>query len=235
MPNDQVAGAIQQIEIVMAECESLLERIKGFSPPDEKGIYPETFRLIATPMLYSAWERCFTLCHAIAFRLIRDVTAKACDLDAPQRGIWLLNSPFYRSLVDQLRRDYVFTRTGKGEYSLLCEFLPKLDDWLNNGLDQALNIDDLVMTFSNVNPCVVELNAQAIGIANFTQFKELKTGLLHDLVGARNDIGHGASIEPPTNERFTILLDFTETLVKKYFAVFIQWLETTFADNEQTE
>ena len=35
--------------------------------------YPETYRLLATSMLYLVWERCFTLCHAIGLRLLRDL------------------------------------------------------------------------------------------------------------------------------------------------------------------
>lgn len=229
MTNYQIVDSIKEIENVKEQCEALLNRIKSFSPPDEKGQYHDTFRLIATPMLYSAWERCFTLCHAIALRLIRDVTAKACDLSAPLRAVWLLKSPFYRRLVDNLRKEYA-TAIDKGEFALLCEFLPKLDEWLINGLDRALDTDALVMTFSNVNPDVVKLNARAIGISDFLEFKELKLGRLHDLVGARNDIGHGGIIEPPANERFKSLLDFTEKLVRGYCCVFIKWIEVNFED-----
>jgi hypothetical protein len=69
------------------------------------------------------------------------------------------------------------------------------------------------MTFSNVNPDVVEINAMAIGIDEFPQFKNLKLGRLHDLVGQRNDIGHGAVIKPPSNDTFIDLWEFTENLV----------------------
>jgi hypothetical protein len=98
-----------------------------------------------------------------------------------------------------------------------------------NGLDQTINTDDLVMTFSNVNPDVVDLNARAIGIADFPKFKSLKLGRLHDLVGQRNDIGHGAIIEPPANGTFISLLEFTENLVKDYCDVFISWMQDNFA------
>ncbi|MGO9572476.1 MAG: MAE_28990/MAE_18760 family HEPN-like nuclease [Desulfomonilaceae bacterium] len=235
MTNNQSASAIQQIESVKEECENLLERIKIFSPPDEKGNYPETFRLIATPMLYSAWERCFTLCHAITLRLIRDVTVTTSSLSAPLRTIWLLKSHFYRSLVDRLRTITDSTKIKKGEFSILCEFLPKLDDWLLNELDMTIDTGDLVMTFSNVNPDVVEINAHAIGIADFTQFKELRLGRLHDLVGQRNDIGHGAIIEPPTNDGFISLLEFTEKLVEDYCNVFIGWIQSKFPENPENQ
>lgn len=228
MANSHVASAIQQIEALKAECQDILEKIKTFSPPDTKGHYPDIFRLIATPMLYSTWERCFTLCHAIALRLIRDVTVTTSALSAPQRSIWLLRSPFYRSLVDRLRNSTSSLKISKGEFSLLCDFFPALDNWLLSGLDQTINTDDLVMTFSNVNPDVVDLNARAIGISDFPKFKALKLGRLNDLVGQRNGIGHGAIIEPPANGIFTSLLEFTENLVQDYCDAFISWMESQF-------
>ena len=80
------------------------------------------------------------------------------------------------------------------------------------------------MTFSNVNPDVVELNAQAIGLAAYPAFKALKLGRLHDLVGSRNDIGHGARIEPPSNQQFIDLWQFTEELIRDYCEVFKSWM-----------
>lgn len=239
MANNPVAIAIEQIENVKEECRKLQERIRNFSPPDEHGHYSDTFRLIATPMLYSIWERCFTICHAVALRLIRDVTTTAGALAAEQRAVWLLKSPFYNSLVDKLRdagrpradTETMKAKTKKGEFSILCEFLPELDAWLCAGLNTAINTDELVMKSSNVNPEVVGLNARSIGIDGFDRFKALKFGRLHDLVGQRNGIGHGAIIEPPSNDAFKGLFDFTENLVKDYCAVFIEWIESTFPED----
>ena len=98
------------------------------------------------------------------------------------------------------------------------------------GLDIAINTDDLVMTFSNVNPDVVELNARSIGLDDFERFRDLRLGRLHDLVGQRNDIGHGAIIDPPANDTFKDLLQFTEKLIEDYCAVFIEWIQNTFPD-----
>jgi hypothetical protein len=244
MADSPVGIAIQQIEKVKTECDDLLKRIIAFSPADKDGHYPDTFRLIATPMLYSVWERCFTLCHAITLRLIRDVTSTASALSAQQRAVWLLKSPFYNSLVDRLRnpgrpRDAAASvdmrpKTKKGEFIIMSEFLSQFDNWLLNGLDQAINTDDLVMKFSNVNPDVVELNARAIGITNFKKFGQLKLGQLNDLVGQRNDIGHGANIDPPTNNTFKGLLQFTEKLVEDYCTVFIEWIQSSFPDTQNT-
>jgi hypothetical protein len=244
MADSSVGIAIQQINKVKTECGDLLERITAFSPPDARGHYPDTFRLIATPMLYSVWERCFTLCHAIALRLIRDVTSTASTLSPQQRAIWLLKSSCYDRLVDRLRRPdrprdgaalaHVRARTQKGEFSITCEFLSDFDKWLLNGLDEGINTDDLVMTFSNVNPDVVKLNGRAIGISDFEKFEQLQLGRLHDLVGQRNGIGHGAIIEPPKNDTFKDLLEFTEKLIEDYCSIFIEWINSSFPDTQDT-
>jgi len=91
------------------------------------------------------------------------------------------------------------------------------------------------MTFSNVNQDVVEINASAIGIAEFPPFKEIKFGRLHDLVGRRNEIGHGAIINAPPNENFVELWDFTESLIISYCDAFTSWMRFTFAEEEFQE
>ncbi len=85
------------------------------------------------------------------------------------------------------------------------------------------------MTFSNVNPEVVELNAEALGIATFAGFASIKFGRLHSLVGLRNNIGHGGTIAPPANSEFTDLLAFTEQLIETYSETFKSWLLVRFA------
>lgn len=236
MGNPHIGCALQQIETVRSECLNLLKEIKDFSPPDEKGHYPSPFRLIATPMLYSAWERCFLTCHAVALRLIRDTSTTTNSLSAPLRSIWLLKTPFYKRLVDKVRNagpssdeDKINRRIQKGDFNALCDFLPEFDKWLISKLDYALNTDELVMTFSNVNPDVVDINARSIGIDGFQKFKDLKLGRLHDLVGQRNDIGHGGIISPPSNETFKSLFEFTENLISDYCDVFIAWMQMHFA------
>lgn len=228
--NNPVADALQQIDITKGECIGLLDRLKTFS--DEHNKYPDTFRLTATPMLYSIWERCFTLCHAIALRLIRDMTEKANDLDPIQRSVWLVQTDFCKSMMSRTRDGFASDtkKITKGVFSLLCEFLPRLDEWQLDELDHSIPTDTLVMTFSNVNPDVVEINALAIGIAEFPQFRNLKLGRLHDLVGQRNGIGHGAVINPPSNDVFLDLLAFTENLVRDYCTVFSEWIAARFPE-----
>jgi hypothetical protein len=98
--------------------------------------------------------------------------------------------------------------------------------WSNQGLDRSIETSDLVMRFSNVNQEVVEINAAAIGLVKCAAFQRLKLGRLHDLVGRRNEIGHGAIIEPPPNEQFRDLWDFTEALIVEYCNTFTDWMRS---------
>jgi len=102
-------------------------------------------------------------------------------------------------------------------------------------IDSSIETDELVMRFSNVNEDVVEINASAIGIAEFPHFQKIKFGRLHDLVGRRNEIGHGAIINAPPNENFVDLWEFTERLIVAYCDVFITWMQSTFTEEDSKE
>jgi hypothetical protein len=84
------------------------------------------------------------------------------------------------------------------------------------------------MTFSNVNEEVVNLNAQAIGIHSFPAFAAIGFGRLHDLVGRRNEIGHGSIVRPPSNADFVDLWTYAEGLINVYSETFKSWLLVRF-------
>ena len=108
--------------------------------------------------------------------------------------------------------------------------VPWITRWLaSSPLDANVDADSLVMTFSNVNPDVVQLNAEALGMATFTDFVAIKFGRLHSLVGLRNNIGHGGTLAPPANSEFTDLWGFTEQLIEDYSETFKSWLLVRFA------
>jgi hypothetical protein len=238
MASSIVARSVQEIDHTKTECLALLKKLKEFYPISEGDQYPDTYRLLVTPMLYSAWERCFTLCHAIGLRLIRDFAANPQALSTSTRAVWLIRTPFFQSLASRLQvqsQQQEERRPQRGQFSALCEFLISFEKWLANALDPSIVTDELVMRFSNVTQDVVEMNATAIGIADFPRFKEIKFGRLHDLVGRRNEIGHGAIISAPPNENFVDLWNFTERLIISYCEVFTAWMEFTFIEEDFDE
>lgn len=238
MASDYVASALQQIASTKTECLGLLRQLREFSPPDEKGRYHDTFRLMATPMLYSAWERCFTLCHAITLRLIRDTAKTAHALDAPLKAAWLQQEGFYQSFIAQLRKQEGSedpAKPKKGNFEALCAFITKLDGWSGTALNESIETEKLVMTFSNVNGEVVKMNARVIGISEHDGFKQIRLEQLHELVGRRNDIGHGGTVKAPENPDFDRLLGFTEGLITSYCDAFVSWIGSTFNSDTQSE
>ncbi|WP_374675996.1 hypothetical protein [Ideonella sp.] len=225
-----LADAQKEIEANRVECLSLLKRMGDFHTPAEGEPYDPTFRLIATPMLYSAWERCFSLCHEVALRLVRDNTPHPMALPCSTRAVWLLHTPFYKSMADKLKTQVSDSeRPKRGQFASLCDFLAELDAWSTKALDPTVSTESMVMTMSNVNPDVVEINAKAIGLYDTPLFQSLRLGKLHDLVGRRNEIGHGGVIEPPSNETFVELWAFTQQMIDAYCAAVSCWMSAAFA------
>lgn len=227
--------ALAEIQHARNECLELIQQLERFCPPNAAGEYPPTFRLIATPMLYSAWERCFTLCNSVALRLIREQTSHAEKLPPNGRALWLQAAAFFKSFSSKVYNapdlsDAADNKRGSkpSRFRALGDFLKELDAWSARPLDPGLATDELVMTFSNVNPKVVELNADAVGISAFPKFQQLKLGRLNDLVGRRNDIGHGAIIRPPDNSDFCDLKQFTIDTVTAYCNIHTDWLTSEF-------
>ena len=136
---------------------------------------------------------------------------------------------FYQSFVAKLRNQSSYkeegSRTKNSQFNALCDFMKDLDAWSVQRLDTTIT-EGLVMTSSNVNPHVVQMNAAAIGIADFPYFKELELGFLHDLVGKRNGIGHGAIIQPPGDREFRELWTLTESLIADYCDMFVRWMQS---------
>lgn len=232
----KLENALAEIETNRTECLGILQRMRAFHVPAEGEPFDPTFRLIATPMLYSVWERCFTLCHEVSLRLVRDTAPHPMALASTTRAVWLMHTPFYQSMVDKLKSHTAVPadeRPKKGHFASLCEFLKELETWSSKAIDQNIVTGDLVMTMSNVNPDVVQINARAIGLDETAPFAALKLGKLHDLVGRRNDIGHGAVIEPPSNDNFLELWSFTESLINDYSAAVSDWMKERFGKSAE--
>jgi len=140
MATSDVAPAVEEIEHVKKECLDLLEKLREFRPISDGEQYPETYRLLITPMLYSAWERCFTLCHAIGLRLLRDFAVNPRALATSTRAVWLVRTPFFQSLVSRLQiqpSPQEERRPKKGQFSAVCEFLVSLDRWFVDAIDPS--------------------------------------------------------------------------------------------------
>lgn len=226
-----VADVIDEIAEVKSGCIGLFDSMRGLCALDAEGHYPDTFRLMAIPMIYAVWERCFSLCHAVALKRLCEVRERTSALAPFQRALWLQRQPFYASYLDKIRRLEPAKRgVNKGEFGALCGLLKDLDDWSQTDIDLTVDMIDLVMTFSNVNPDVVKINALALGISEHASFKAIELGRLNDLVGRRNDIGHGGMVTPPGKREFKELWEFVESLIRSYCDAFEDWIRHEMGD-----
>lgn len=219
------------------ECLATLARIRVLV--GEVTSDSEMLRLMATPMLYSVWERVFSLCTSICLRVIQREYERAAECPASARAFWLRKADFFKSFVSSVRdlmelerEDSAFQQSGgfkkkisKGAFNLSVEVLSKLDDWHNKPLDHKSGCEDLVITYSNVNDSVVTTNAEAIGLAELNAYKSLDLTKLGQLVGIRNGIGHGASLIPPGPRELGELIDYSEALVTQYVNVTSEWID----------
>ncbi|WP_417251928.1 MAE_28990/MAE_18760 family HEPN-like nuclease [Castellaniella sp.] len=219
------------------ECLATLTRIRALV--EEKTSDPEMLRLMATPMLYSVWERVFSLCTSTCLRVIENEYERAAECPASARAFWLRKASFFKSFVSSVRdlmelerEDSVFQQSSgfkkkinKGAFNLSIEVLSRLDEWHQNPLSHKSGCEDLVITYSNVNDSVVATNAEAIGLVALDAYKSLDLTKLGALVGIRNGIGHGASLIPPGPRELSELIDYSENLVTQYVNITTEWID----------
>jgi hypothetical protein len=227
--NISMADAVEEIRQVKSDCLDLLSKLRGLCPPGGDGVYPEMFRLMAVPMLYAAWERCFTLCHSIGLRRVRAIHRSYGALPTVQRALWLQQQGFYKSYLSRVRSgDYSLggsQRHSRGAFDALSQFLEELESWTGQEVESNTATQALVMTFSNINPDVVRMNLRPLGPTAGWVFEGVDLERLHELVSRRNDIGHGGIVAPPGNREFTELWTYVETLIGSYCTAFAGWIE----------
>jgi hypothetical protein len=226
--------AIEQIDFLRDDCKRLLDEMFAICPADSDGHYPSAFRIVATPFLYAVWERCFRTSFGIMAMVVRQEASHPAVMSFEQATLWLQRESFVTSFIAKLHSrtsnlDGTPTRKSinSGSYRTLVEFLSNLIGWHNHKLQNIPLDSDLVMTFSNVNVAVLDANAQAIGLSLLPEFVEFRKciGRLDDLVGRRNDIGHGTLASPPGAREFKALSELvSDLLVSKFCEVVQTWI-----------
>lgn len=235
--HEQLDAFVAEIdELVTVECVPLLDKIGSLCR--QYGRQHNEIRLMALPMLYSVWERVFSISTAICLRIVRDSYPKAADCPSAVRALWLRKAGFYKGFVDSVRdileldrEDSVLERTrklntkiNKGSYKLSSKMLEELDSWHSRPLDRSVNLSDILMTYSNVNDGVVALNAEIIGLKEVGAYESVDLGRLGSLVARRNGIGHGAILDAPGERELLELLDYTKDVVINYSLTVKEWI-----------
>ena len=226
--------AIDQIDYLRKDCQKLISEMFLLCAADANGHFPPAFRLVATPFLYAVWERCFRTSFGVMAMVIRSNSANPSKMSYEQAALWLQKEPFLTSFTDKIRQrtpdlDSALSRKAvtSSAYKNLVEFLGKLISWHGQSLQNVPADTDLVMTFSNVNLAVLEVNAEATGLSKLVEFEAFRrrAGRLDDLVGRRNDIGHGTLATPPGPREFNDLAELVnKVLIQEFCELSQTWI-----------
>jgi hypothetical protein len=226
--------ALDQIDFLKADCNKLIADMFALCPVDANGEHPSAFRMIATPFLYAVWERCFCTSFGIMTMVVSHQHTTPAAMSPNQAALWLQKEPFLNSFFDKIRKRTPELDQGNNRkivtqsaYNALVDFVKNLLHWHSGQIKNTQNDGDLVMTFSNVNGTVLDLNAEAIGLAQLPEFINFrrKVGRLDDLVGRRNDISHGTMARPPGHREFDDLSNLVrDILIKEYCEVIQTWI-----------
>lgn len=226
--------AIDELDFLKADCNTLITEMYAICTPDQNGDYPAAFRMVATPFLYAVWERCFSTSFGIMAKFIRETHQYPAIMSANQAALWLQKEPFLQSFIDRIRQrppeseKEIARRTlNQGAYKTLVSFMTSMVTWYSERNHSGTDDGELVMTFSNINAAVLDLNAEAIGLSEIQEFKDFrkKVGRLDDLVGRRNDIAHGTLARPPGSREFTELGELVKNiLINEYCEVVQTWI-----------
>lgn len=217
MPNANLA--IKQIDAVENECNQMLQDIQALCPADSAGNRPDIFRLMAVPMIYSAWERAFRITTAVAIRFSVESVPTAGQLAPEQRALVLQKEPFFQSFMEKSKSSKGVRGPRKSEFEALSEFLAKFEKWAQSKTGTGIDPEEYVMTFSNVDHLVLRLHERVLGVGptiEKTSGQPLDLAPLGELLNRRNDISHGGSIQPPGERNLNSLFIFTETLITSY-------------------
>lgn len=231
---------IAELSQTKNDCEKVLDKmfniIRVLEQSDDGEALVDDFRSMAVPMIYSAWESHFTSSIAICFRALKDLDKLAHNHSPNIRSVWLQQENFFTKYIDMVKNVYdidahktlsdkmsnMKKKVKKGHYKLTTEVLVCIDQFNNSALDKTVNVDDLVMTFSNVNKTVTEMNMEVVGLdSNSIDLSQLDT-----LVGLRNALGHGQFSTRVGDRKFTELVTYTKNLIIDLFEEVKLWLDS---------
>ncbi|SCZ57065.1 MAE_28990/MAE_18760 family HEPN-like nuclease [Thiohalomonas denitrificans] len=195
-------------------------------------------RLAAIPIYYAAWEKFFKDATTTCLKAIHAANSSASRAPAETRAVWLLKEKEFSKFVDTLRSiiDMSFEeserqkqknfgrRLSKGLTNNTVSILKWLDEWNSNKLPHHSDLSELVLTFSNVNEKVVDINCRLLGINSSKDYKEDKFSGLNTLLGTRNSIAHGSNTSAPGIRQTKELSKIALAAVDNYSNVTTDWL-----------
>lgn len=181
--------------------------------------------LMAIPVIYAAWEGFFRISCSICLRRKCQLGKKSKRYEFDYSTLWLQKESFVTSFLDTLVSGMSLGRAQKklnqGQFSAISKFSRSLADWHERPLNHLADFDKLVMTHSNVNKEVAQLNAAIIGV----DVAEVDFSRIDELLNRRNEIAHGGIVTYPTENTVIDLIRYTKKLITGFNGCIGRWLE----------
>jgi hypothetical protein len=186
----------------------------------------EFLYLMAVPVIYAAWEGYFRLSCSICLRRKCYRGKKSKCYESSYSTLWLQKETFVASflqgLVASMQLGRVQKKIGNGQFNAISKFSSNLGNWREQPLDHLTDFDKLVMTHSNVNKEVTEINSKIIGLnldlVNFSRIDEL--------LNRRNEIAHGGIRNSIGEDDVKNLIDYTKELIAGFHGAVDTWLHS---------
>ncbi|CAM8571802.1 MAE_28990/MAE_18760 family HEPN-like nuclease [Enterobacter asburiae] len=180
--------------------------------------------LMAVPVIYAAWEGYFKISCSICLRRYCRQGRKVKSYTDIYAALWLQKEGFLASFLQKLLNTMSLgskiEKKGAGKFDILTDFTGSMKQWLEKPVDHLIDFDSLVMTHSNVNKNVAELNARVIGL----DISNVNFGRLDNLLKERNNIAHGGLITYPNEAFIQDLLIYTSKLIDDFHNAVMIWL-----------
>lgn len=182
--------------------------------------------LMSIPIIYAAWEGYFKIACSICLRRHCRPGQKVSSYTNIYAALWLQKEGFLASFLQKLLNTMTLgtppKKQGAGKFDVLTDFTGAMKTWLGSPVDHLIDFDALVMTHSNVNKSVAELNAKIIGL----DISNVSLGRLDSLLEQRNSIAHGGLITYPTKISVEDTLDYSRRVITEFHEAVINWLNS---------
>lgn len=179
--------------------------------------------LMSIPIIYAAWEGYFKIACSICLRRHCRPGKRVSSYSDIYAALWLQKEGFLESFLQRLLNTMTLgapSRPSAGKFNILTEFTGAMKTWLGAPVDHLIDFDALVMTHSNVNKKVAELNAKILGL----DISNVRLGRLDTLIEQRNNIAHGGLITYPTRANIEDTLKYARELITEFHEAVIDWL-----------
>lgn len=222
----QKRDATKEIHAALQRHLKLLEGLEKWCITENSTKEP-FFYLLAIPILYSAWEGYFRLTCSICLRRLCHQGRRVRKFDYKYTTLWLQREgfveAFLKNLFNSMTPGRAIKKANAGRFNALATFSEKTSQWLDRPIKHTENFDDLVMTYSNVNPEVAKLNCDIIGIDVTT----VDFSKLNEILERRNNIAHGGLINYPNEDTLISLINYARSLLTQFDSCVNLWVSKT--------